>query len=489
MEAQRSSVAGRRCRSTPDLVALAAPNTSPGSSSCAPDEDVVERNHPLRAVIVGAEMRMESREQAMVVFFEISVVVSGQALCATKRRYREFLRLQRVLQARYPSLLQADEWGEQAELPPFPGKTLFRPAWSPEVVTERVKGLGLWLAAVCQKLQYASPELISFLNVPMYCAIRMLSGDLQPADLLEPCSPDTVIDHSERQASRDEVSPFPGPISPHVDQRSLPALANSLTNTVSRPGYNESALLVARAACSYSAAAGTPAPTLDEASRFVRAVCGRALFKPCSLIAAVVYLDRLGRSGALSRMLRAEGWQLVTLVVLVVSAKVWDSDYPISNADVCSPGSLPPAPFGSRPISMRRVNACERAILSSLDYCTLVTPAEFARCYLSQPFLFPGVPSRLTLDADKPTSASRKVGGSHTHTPARWDQAGFAASAGELPPCGGAREGAVEYARGGAMRSEKPLAIGGADCNPLCNPHVSMSAHVNPHVPRCDSLP
>jgi len=455
----------RRSRSTPDLATLGAPQPSPPSSSAHAGEEGFDGSHPLRAILIGAEMTMEPQEHTMVVYFEISVVVGcGQALCGVKRRYREFLRLHRVVQARYPSLLHDDEWGEHAKgpLPPFPGKTIFRPSWSPDVVTERVRNLGAWLAVVCQKLQYASPELISFLNVPMYCAIRMLSGDLQAADLIEPCSPDTVMADEVQQGTRDEsAAGGGGSLSPHIDQRSLPALANSLINTVSRPGYNESALLVARAACSHTAASGAQVPTLDEAYRFVRAVCGRALFKPCSLIASVVYLERLRKCGSgkvggmaasdtrsgvdhgeLGRMMRAEGWQLVVLVCLVVSAKVWDSDYPISNADVCSPGSLPPAPLGAKPISMRRVNDCERQVLYALDYCTLVSPAEFARCYLCLPFLFPDIP----LDAEGhstacgvtsshlyhlcPTTTRPKGGGEYVPR----NRTHPVATSGELPP-------------------------------------------------------
>ena len=170
--------------------------------------------------------------------------------------------------------------------------------WDPDVVVERVQGLGRWLSCICEKLQFVSPELMSFLNVPMYFGIRMLSGDLQPDDFVEPCSPDSVMaDDEPREASPPQRLRKPidfAKRSPDAnDQRSLSVLAGSLPHSVTRPGYNESALFVARAICAHSAAAGlAAAPPLEEAVRFVRAVCGRALFKPCSLIAAVVYNGR-----------------------------------------------------------------------------------------------------------------------------------------------------------------------------------------------------
>lgn len=393
----------RSSRSTPDLVGLAALQ-APCSPPTPADDEVVDPKQPLCAVVTGASMEL-SRDQSMVVYYEVSVVVghgARDALSGSKRRYREFLRLHRDLLQRYPIFFGEgdDGGGQHAELPPFPPKSLFRASWAPDLVHERVRGLGRWLRAVCELLQYASPELCAFLNVPLYCATRLLSGDLQRADLLEPCSPDTVMAEQggvARHNSRDDSSAA-GPLSPHVDQRSLPALATRLVHTVTRPGYNESALLVARAACSHAAAAGVSAPTADEACRLVRAVCGRALFKPTSLIAAVVYLDRLAACGALHQLLRQEGWPTVVVVVLVIAAKVWDSDYPISNADICAPASLPPAAAGGSRPTMRRVNECERRVLHRLNYATLVSPAEFARCYLTMPFAFPDVPLPSRLD-------------------------------------------------------------------------------------------
>jgi len=177
--------------------------------------------------------------------------------------------------------------------------------------------------------------------------------------------------------------------SPQCDRRSLHALADTLQNSVQRPGYKESALFVAKAivAHSHAAAAARP-PSLDEAHRFVRTVCGRALFKPCSLIATVVYMDRLRRS-ELHALIHSDGWQLTLLTLLIIAAKVWDSDFPISNADICAPGALPRSPNGERPLSARRVNEAERRVLAMLDFCTLVQPAEFARYYLTLPFAFP----------------------------------------------------------------------------------------------------
>ena len=254
--------------------------------------------------------------------------------------------------------------------------------------------------------------------------------------------------------------------SPTIERASLQRLEGQMQHSVTRPGYNESALYVARAIVSHARAAAadaaadaaegegevgvpSPPPTLEEAHRFIRSVCGRALFKPCSLIATVVYLERLHRLKELHPLILSEGWQLVALTLLVVAAKVWDSDYPISNADICSPVALPhghihappsssapsaaasgfggrahgggggggygggcgssysgsysggsgggggvggaPSPAPSpvaRAVSTRCLNTCERRVLAMLSYSTMVTQSEFARAYLTLPFAF-----------------------------------------------------------------------------------------------------
>ena len=135
---------------------------------------------------------------------------------------------------------------------------------------------------------------------------------------------------------------------------------------------------------------GTGGPALEETHRFVRTVCGRALFKPCSLIASVLYMERLHKKHQLYPLLQVDGWRVVTLTLLVIGAKVWDSDYPISNGDICSERSEPAKSVGSVCAAgeARRVNDCERRVLSLLDYRIHVSQAEFARAYLTIPFAF-----------------------------------------------------------------------------------------------------
>ena len=329
----------------------------------------------------------------IVVRYQIAVKVgSGTELGGARRRYREFLKLRALLQLRYPRLLSSESCGEQDSLANFPKKTILRAAWEPEVVVERVRMLGLWLTAITEKLQYVSPELISFLNVPMYCAVRMLAGDLSPADLIEPCSPDTVM-ASESDAKQVHGLNWPKssvvPASPQTDHQSLHTLAKEMRNSIERPGFHECAMLLGRAICQHSIEAGISCPPgVYDAHRLVRAVCFRALFKPWSLIAAAVYLDRI-RPSMRRALLHGEGWALTSLVVLLIAAKVYDSDYPISNADVCAPGLLPPCKPHAGPPSIQRVNDCERRVLSMLDYCTFVSQAEFARYYLNSPFMYP----------------------------------------------------------------------------------------------------
>jgi hypothetical protein len=133
----------------------------------------------------------------LVVLYEISVRVGEQPLSHVRHRYRDFHKLQVTLRENYPHLfaerqelplpmtpllegfLDGPTITPAAPLPPFPRKHLFRAGWDPAVVTERVVALDAWLSAVCDKLQFASLELVGFLNVPLYAAIRLLSGDLQ----------------------------------------------------------------------------------------------------------------------------------------------------------------------------------------------------------------------------------------------------------------------------------------------------------------------
>ena len=149
-----------------------------------------------------ASVTSPAGEEELVVLYEITVRVGKQELAGARRRYREFHKLHHVLSENYPHLLadasssSYDPHDEDAgplsvtpprprtssasvALPPFPRKHLFRAGWDPAVVIERVTKLNAWLAAVTDKLQFASLELVGFLNVPLYAAIRLLSGDLQ----------------------------------------------------------------------------------------------------------------------------------------------------------------------------------------------------------------------------------------------------------------------------------------------------------------------
>ena len=96
----------------------------------------------------------------------------------------------------------------------------------------------------------------------------------------------------------------------------------------------------------------------------------------------------------MGELLHSDGWQLTTLVLLIISAKQWDSDYPISTSDVCSQnwalgGSATATQHKGPVFCARRVNDTERRVLKMLDYCTVVSQAEFARYYLTLPFTFP----------------------------------------------------------------------------------------------------
>lgn len=212
----------RRGHSTPnlsslmvgELEAIAAPTgNSPGrgSGSSSPHSSTTPS---LQVSVTGATMTLVAAEgsaEELATFFEVSVRIGQQELSGARRRFREFHKLYRELQKNYPHLIgeyasgssssssfaherefghssggsEGEGSGEPADaasavrIPPFPKKHLFRAAWDPEVVVERVQRLGVWLSAVTAKLQFASLELVSFLNIPLYAAIRLLSGDLQ----------------------------------------------------------------------------------------------------------------------------------------------------------------------------------------------------------------------------------------------------------------------------------------------------------------------
>ena len=415
-----------RAVSTPNLCSIEVSAVSGGTSTPpTPPRDERERSPPRLEVSVSGATMVADEEEELVVLYSIVVHVGNQELGGAQRRYREFDTLRQTLEMQYPRLIGPDslDGASHRHLPPFPRKYRWRARGDPEVVVERVAMLRDWLSAVAELLQFASVEMVSFINVPLYAAIRLLSGDLQADDFTEPCSPESVVTKIERDASTGKLLPptaskaagkaaggIPGGAfsrpylrSPATDRRSLNTLASQLQHSVHRPGYNESAWYVARAICAHTrAAAASPAADLDDAHRFVRAVCGRALFKPCSLIATVVYMERVGTS-PLHALIRTEGWQLTLLTLLVIAAKVWDSDYPISNADICVPTALLTNTSGrtltsgdaERPLCARRVCECERRVLGILDYRTLVSQAEFARFYLTLPLAFPDAPDEV----------------------------------------------------------------------------------------------
>jgi hypothetical protein len=179
--------------------------------------------------ISGALMSTGSSTQQgdaeLFTLYDMSVRVGGKEVGGARRRYREFCKLQQVLLDLYPHLLAEDGTGEPqqptagsskkpSELPPFPRKYLLRSGNDPHVVVERVTMLGAWLSAVVDKLQFASLELVSFLNVPLYAAIRLLSGDLQvrpPRDDPRGWSHPRSLPFLFRRATR-LLSPPPSPL-------------------------------------------------------------------------------------------------------------------------------------------------------------------------------------------------------------------------------------------------------------------------------------
>ena len=284
-------------------------------------------------------------------------------------------------------------------LPPFPPKLLFKRAYHPYVVQERVRALDAWLRATMDIFQFVDVKAVVFLGLPFYLAVRVITGDVSAEEFCESRSPDRspegIMELNLSQGTH-QGSPDPARI--------------SLLSSVTRPGYWEASYLLAKATCWHLRVTLLVEPCFAEICRFVHAVCGRAFFKPSSIICTVVYLDRLPRS-MLRTLLLVDGWQLILLTLLIISAKQWDSDYPISTADVCSQnwdlsgsGRIPS-------FCARRVNDTERRVLKMLDYCTVVSQPEFARYYLTLPFNFPATQDRVS--AHRPEGSGEQAVDSH----------------------------------------------------------------------------
>jgi hypothetical protein len=284
---------------------------------------------------------------------------------------------------KHASLLQSIE-----ALPPFPPRQLLKRPHHPDVVQARVRALDAWLRAAIDVFQFVEIKAVVFLGLPFYLAVRVITGDCSADDFCESRSPDRspegVMQLNLCQRSQ-QGSP---------DTARISLLEDQLQQSVTRPGYWEATHLLAKATCWHLRVTLLVEPCFDEISRFVHAVCGRAFFKPCSIICTVVYLDRLPRF-SLRSLLLVEGWQLILLTLLIISAKQWDSDYPISTADVCAQSFSDLSGSARAPaFCARRVNEAERLLLKLLDYSTVISQPEFARYYLTLPFNFPAPTSQ-----------------------------------------------------------------------------------------------
>jgi hypothetical protein len=305
--------------------------------------------------------------------FIIAVRVGRHAYASTaRRRYSEFLRLKNSLHARFPELAE----GKQAAcFPPFPPKELPWRGTQPAVVTRRTVGLNRWLQGVCAAIQYVDDELLRFLEIPLYLALRVMSGDFDDQEYAQhraaACafpsgpgcarnllSPDSVLSSGWLVEAVDSPGSPQAQVADLTDHASLARRDSLLKASALRPGYEEALRLVARAIGAHARAAALPSPpSATEATRWTNTVCQRGLFKSPSLVCCAVYMRRLEASAEFHALLLSQGWRLTLLALLLISAKQWDSDYPTSTADLCAPNTLPPAPPGSAspPLSPRRV--------------------------------------------------------------------------------------------------------------------------------------
>lgn len=244
-----------------------------------------------------------------------------------------------------------------------------------------MRALDAWLSATIEAFQFIEVRAVVFLGLPFYLAVRVITGDSAADDFTESRSPY----HSPEGVM--ELNLSVGHRSP--DTARLSILEDQLPQSLSRPGYWEVTRFLAKAMFWHMRVALLVELCFSDVSRFVHTICGRAFFKPASIICAVIYLDRLSHS-SLRKLLLFDGWELTLLTLLIISAKQWDSDYPISTADVCSQDwGLGGTSHQLPRFTSQRVNATERLVLRMLDYSTVVRQADYARYYLTLPFTYP----------------------------------------------------------------------------------------------------
>ncbi|KAL1496132.1 hypothetical protein AB1Y20_014753 [Prymnesium parvum] len=365
-------------------------HTPPSHAAAVPSRSNNRKPPPRLCVrVTGAEVRLadEPGGPSFQTLYTIQVLVGGQEL-ESRRRYSEFRELDESIRAKYSAVLAS-----RPALPRFPPKQIFRPSHHPDVIQERVRALDAWLSAIINVFQFIEVHAVIFLGLPFYLAVRVITGDSGADDFTESRSPNDSPDGiMELNLSAGHRSP---------DTARLSMLEDQLPRSLTRPGYWEVTRFLAKAMCWHMRLALLVDPCFAEVSRFVHAICGRAFFKPSSIICAVVYLDRLPPP-QLRTLLLVDGWQLTLMTLLIISAKQWDSDYPISTADVCSQNWGAAGAGAPYQFTAQRVNSAERRILSMLDYCTVVSQTEYARYYLTLPFTYP-------LDADEAVLSSRHL--------------------------------------------------------------------------------
>ena len=320
----------KRSSSTPDTLKAMLASRSAPASSADPSPTSFSPSKPsptkLEVELGGAEM-MEvrgggSRHASLATVYLITVYVGKRVKLTVRRRYSEFYALKQTLDARFPQLghaaAEAAATTTPDELargfPPFPSKGLLIKGTDPAVVVRRVRGLDRWLRAVVEVLQCVDNDLVRFLCVPVYVALRVMSGDYcedeyaetraSPVVALDSAastdtsvsfssgsisisssrsgsldlrdltrsrdgSPDSVLLAMEGLATRDEVYSR----SPQTDRPYLSRLGGQLRASVSKPGYAESSALAARAIAWHAVrwaphpcARGAPPPPVVPAS-------------------------------------------------------------------------------------------------------------------------------------------------------------------------------------------------------------------------------
>lgn len=115
-----------------------------------------------------------------------------------------------------------------------------------------------------------------------------------------------------------------------------------------------------------------PVPHASEIAVFLENIRQRARLTPQALVITLIYVDRMeARSKGV--LLHARSWRPVVFASILLASKVWH-DISYWNSDFSSICPM---------FTVRNINKMERAMLTLLQYNTMVSPSQYASYYFS----------------------------------------------------------------------------------------------------------